>query len=73
MLANVATNINTSITTLGLVPAAFSIRVTVMTSSLVLDRTAAMVKPPIRSMMDGENICEKMCLNAMSWERRRPL
>ena len=34
----------------------------VMTSSLVFDKTAAMVKPPIRSMIVGENICEKIYL-----------
>ena len=60
--AKVATNINTSNTTLGRLPAALRIRVAVMTSRRVLESTAAMVKPPIRSMIVGENICEKMYL-----------
>lgn len=62
MLAKVATHIRTSKTTLGFSPAAFRIREAVMTSSLVLERTAAMVKPPINNMIVGENICEKMYL-----------
>lgn len=33
-----------------------------MTSSLVFERTAAIVKPPIKSMIVGENICEKTYL-----------
>lgn len=65
MLANVATNIKTRSTTLGFDPAAFKMRVAVMTSSLVFDRTAAMVKPPIRSMIVGENIWEKMYLQVV--------
>jgi hypothetical protein len=48
--------------TLGFSPAAFRIREAVMTSNRVLERTAAMVKPPMRSMMVGENIWEKMYL-----------
>jgi hypothetical protein len=56
MLANVATHIRTRRTTLGFDPAALRIREAVMTSNLVLDRTAAIVNPPIRSMMVGENI-----------------
>jgi hypothetical protein len=64
ILANVATNMSTSKTTLGRVPAAFKIRVAVMTSRRVFDNTAAMVKPPIRSMIVGENICEKMYLSS---------
>lgn len=64
ILANVATDINTSRTTLGFEPAAFKIRVAVMTSSRVFESTAAIVKPPIRSIMVGENIWEKMYLVA---------
>lgn len=66
MLANVATHMRTSRTTLGFDPAALRIRDAVMTSSRVLDKTAAIVKPPIRSMMVGENICEKMYLEFVS-------
>jgi hypothetical protein len=62
MLANVATHINTSKMTLGLEPAALRIREAVMTSNRVFERTAAIVKPPIRSMIVGENIWEKMYL-----------
>jgi hypothetical protein len=66
ILANVATHINTKSTTLGLVPAALRILVAVMTSSRVLDSTAAMVNPPIRSIIVGENICEKIYLRGVS-------
>jgi hypothetical protein len=62
MLAKVATHMSTRRTTLGFDPAALRMRVAVMTSSLVLERTAAMVKPPMRSIMVGENIWEKMYL-----------
>jgi hypothetical protein len=66
MLANVATHINTSKMTLGLEPAALRIREAVMTSNRVFERTAAIVNPPIRSMIVGENIWEKMYLMSAS-------
>jgi hypothetical protein len=71
MEANVATAIKTSKTTLGRVPAALRIRVAVMTSNLVLESTAAMVNPPMSSMMVGENICEKMYFVASEADSRR--
>jgi hypothetical protein len=63
MLANVATHMRTSRTTLGFSPAALRIREAVITSNLVFDRTAAMVKPPMSNIIVGENICEKMYLS----------
>jgi hypothetical protein len=42
-----------------------------MTSRRVLERTAAMVKPPMRSMMVGENIWEKMYLWVVSIDARQ--
>jgi hypothetical protein len=71
MLANVATHMSTRRTTLGLVPAALRMREAVMTSRRVLERTAAMVKPPMRSMMVGENIWEKMYLWVVSIDARQ--
>lgn len=47
---------------LGLVPAKLRIRLAMMASIRVLLSAAAMVNPPMRSMMVGENICEKMNL-----------
>lgn len=70
MLANVATHINTSKMTLGLEPAALRIRDAVMTSNRVFERTAAIVKPPIRSMIVGENIWEKMYLDVSFFHDR---
>ena len=64
MLANVAIHIKVSKTTLGLDPAALRTLEAVMTSSLVLERTAAIVKPPSKSPMVGENMTEKMYLLA---------
>jgi hypothetical protein len=64
MLANVAMHIRTSNTTLGLDPAALSTLEAVITSKRVLDKTAAMVKPPKRRPMVGENMTEKMYLLA---------
>lgn len=54
--ANVATAIWLRRTTLGRVPAKLRIRVAMITSMRVLLRAAAMVKPPMRSMIVGENI-----------------
>lgn len=57
-------HIRHSRTTLGFVPAAFSTLDAVMMSSLVFDRTAAMVKPPSKRPIVGENMTEKMYLVA---------
>ena len=62
ILAKVATDMRTSKMTLGFSPAALRIRDAVMTSSRVFERTAAIVKPPIRSIIVGENIWEKIYL-----------
>lgn len=64
MLANVAMHIKVSKTTLGFDPAALRTLDAVMTSNLVLDRTAAMVKPPSKRPIVGENMTEKMYLLA---------
>ena len=56
MLAKHETPINVRSTTLGLVPARLKTRVMRMRSMLVLLRADAIVKPPMRSMMVGENI-----------------
>jgi hypothetical protein len=50
-------------TALGRVPARLSTRVIKTRSMLVLLRADAIVKPPISSMMVGENITEKTNLN----------
>jgi hypothetical protein len=63
----VATNIKHRRTALGFDPAAFRTRVAVITSKRVLLSTAAMVKPPIRSMIVGENIWEKIYLERQDW------
>jgi hypothetical protein len=56
MLAKVAMHMRASKTTLGFDPAALSTLDAVMTSNLVFERTAAMVKPPSKRPMVGENI-----------------
>jgi hypothetical protein len=50
-------------TVLGRVPARLSTRVIKTRSMLVLLRADAIVKPPMRSMMVGENMTEKTNLN----------
>ena len=62
MLANVATHMRTSRITLGFSPAAFRMREAVMTSRRVFERTAAIVNPPMSSIIVGENIWEKIYL-----------
>ena len=62
MLAKQETPMNESNTVLGRVPAKLSTRVINTRSMLVLLSADAMVKPPIRSMMVGENMTEKMYL-----------
>jgi len=62
MLAKHDTPINESNTTLGLVPAKLNTRVMSTRSILVLLRADAIVKPPIKSMIVGENMTENMYL-----------
>lgn len=60
MDANAATNILAIKTVLGCVPALLRIRVASRLSMVHLDRAAARVKPPSRSMMTGVHMAEKM-------------
>lgn len=62
MLAKHDTPITESNTTLGLVPAKLNTRVMSSRSMLVLLRADAIVNPPIKSMIVGENMTEKMYL-----------
>jgi len=62
MLAKHATPINASKTVLGRVPAMLSTLVMRTRSIAVLLRADAIVKPPINSMMVGENMTENMYL-----------
>ena len=62
MLAKHATPITESNTVLGLVPAKLNTRVMSTRSMLVLLRADAIVNPPIKSMIVGENMTEKMYL-----------
>ena len=62
MLAKHDTPINESSTTLGLVPAKLNTRVMSTRSMLVLLSADAIVNPPIKSMIVGENMTEKMYL-----------
>ena len=62
MLAKHATPMTASSTTLGRVPAKLSTRVTKTRSMFVFESAAAIVKPPMRSMIVGENITENVQL-----------
>jgi hypothetical protein len=62
MLAKHETAMKESNTTLGLVPAILRTRVMRTRSMLVLERAEAIVKPPIKSMIVGENMTEKIYL-----------
>jgi hypothetical protein len=59
ILANMATNMLTRRTVLGLVPALLRTRVAIILAMLYLDSAAAMVKPPSSSMMTGVHMAEK--------------
>ena len=59
ILAKQETPIKARRRVLGRVPAKLNTRVTMTRSMLVLLRADDMVKPPIRSMIVGENIVEK--------------
>ena len=62
ILAKHATPMNARRTILGLVPARLSTFVINTRSIAVLLRADAMVKPPMRSMIVGENMTENMYL-----------
>jgi hypothetical protein len=62
MLAKHATPMTARSTTLGRVPAKLSTRVINARSMFVFERAAAIVKPPMRSMIVGENITENVQL-----------
>ena len=62
ILAKHETPMNDNNTTLGRVPAKLRTRVINTRSMLVLLSADAIVKPPIRSIMVGENMTEKMYL-----------
>ena len=59
ILANIATNMLTRSTVLGFVPALLRTRVAIIFAILYLDKAAAIVKPPSRSMMTGVHMAEK--------------
>lgn len=59
MLANMATNMLVMSTVLGLVPALLRTKVAIILAMLYLDRAAAMVKPPSKSMITGVHMAEK--------------
>jgi hypothetical protein len=59
ILANMATNMLTSRTVLGFVPALLRTRVAIILAILYFERAAAMVKPPSSSMMTGVHMAEK--------------
>lgn len=62
ILAKQLTPIKASRTVLGFVPATAKTRVISTRSMLVLLNAEEMVKPPMRSMMVGENMIEKTYL-----------
>lgn len=69
MLAKQETPMKDSRTVLGLVPATLKTRVIRTRSMLVLDRAEAIVNPPIKSMIVGENMTENMYLSQRSQRR----
>ena len=62
MLAKQETTMKARRTVLGRVPARLKTRVIITRSMLVLLKAEEMVKPPIRSMIVGENMMEKTYL-----------
>jgi hypothetical protein len=59
ILANIATNMFTSNTVRGFVPALLRTSVAIILAMLYFDSAAAMVKPPRSSMMTGVHMAEK--------------
>jgi hypothetical protein len=72
MLAKHATPITASSTTLGRVPAKLSTRVINTRSIFVFESAAAIVKPPMRSIIVGENITEKTQLKVHEYHLFSP-
>ena len=60
MLANIATPMFVSKTVRGFVPALLRTKVAIILAMLYLDRAAAIVKPPRRSMMTGVHMAANM-------------
>ena len=71
MLAKAATNILVISTVLGLVPALLSTKVAILFAMSYLDRAAAIVKPPRRSIITGVHIAAKMYFVAVLESSRR--
>ena len=65
ILAKHATPMNAKITVLGRSPATLSTRVISTRSIAVLLSADAIVKPPMRSIIVGENMTEKICLQTL--------
>ena len=63
MLAKHDTPIKAKMTVRGFVPAMLNRRVINIRSMFVLLSAAEIVKPPIRSMIVGENMTENTCLD----------
>jgi hypothetical protein len=59
ILANMATNMLTTRTVLGFVPALLRTKVAIILAMLYFDSAAAIVKPPSSSMMTGVHMAEK--------------
>ena len=59
MLANMATNMLVTSTVRGFVPALLRTKVAMIFAILYLDKAAAIVKPPRRSMMTGVHMAAK--------------
>lgn len=70
ILANMATNILTNSTVLGLVPALLRTSVAIILAILYFDSAAAIVKPPNSNMMTGVHIAEKT-YDAAAFDSRR--
>ena len=73
ILANMATNMLVTSTVLGLVPALLNTKVAIILAMLYLDKAAAMVKPPKRSMMTGVHMAAKTYPAAGLVSRRLPV
>ena len=69
MLAKHDTHMNANSTVLGRVPARLRTLVMSTRSMLVLLSADEIVKPPMRSMIVGENMLEKTYLRRKSFER----
>ena len=59
ILANMATNMLTTSTVLGFVPALLRTKVAIILAMLYFDSAAAIVKPPNSNMITGVHMAEK--------------